>query len=151
MLPCARSVSESVDRWGLQGVIGRREVPWSCGYAQYTDLMVERAGIYTLQFSSVIKDVSFLLESANFTIVRGSVHHLGMSLEPAGFRPNYAFKTQVCAQSKFRSPLFACVSHTSRLERFCFPLILVLCAKSLWCCFSTQQTTSSMVMTEIYK
>ena len=79
----------------VQGVLGFREVPWSCGYARYTDLMVKRAGVYTLQFRSIINSVSFLLETANFTVVRGSVHHLGMSLEPGGFRPNYAFKTQV--------------------------------------------------------
>lgn len=86
--------------------------------------MVKRAGVYTLQFSSVIKNVNFLLETTNFTVVRGSIHHLGMSLEPAGFRPNYAFKTQVCLQGKFHSPLSDCACHMSRLERFCFPLIL---------------------------
>jgi len=41
--------------------------------------------------------MNFLIESFNFTIARGSVHHLGIALEPAGFRPFYAFKIQVCA------------------------------------------------------
>ena len=78
----------------LQGLFGRNEVSWSCGHTRFTDLLVKRAGIYTILFSSIITDMSFLIESSSFTIVRGSVHHLGMSLQPAGFRPDYAFKTQ---------------------------------------------------------
>jgi hypothetical protein len=77
-----------------QGMFGQKEVLWRCGHASFTDLVVKRAGIYTIQFSSIIRDMSFLVESSSFTIVRGSVHHLGVSLQPAGFRPNYAFKMQ---------------------------------------------------------
>ena len=54
------------------------------------------AGVYTIQFQSIISSMNFLIESFNFTIARGSVHHLGIALEPAGFRPFYAFKIQVC-------------------------------------------------------
>lgn len=69
-------------------------MPWSCGYARYTDLVVRRAGIYTIQFQSIIRDINFWVETANFTVNRGSVHHLGMALQPAGFRPIFAFKVQ---------------------------------------------------------
>ena len=69
-------------------------MPWSCGRSSFTDLVVKRAGVYTIQFTSVIRDMNFLIESSSFTIMRGSVHHLGVSLQPAGFRPRFAFKTQ---------------------------------------------------------
>ena len=61
----------------------------------YTDLVVSRAGVYTIQFQSIFLGTIFLVESWNFTIARGSVHHLGISQQPAGFRPDYAFKIQV--------------------------------------------------------
>ena len=77
-----------------EALFGRKQVPWSCGQARWTDLVVERAGTYSIRFQSSIGTVSFMTESASFVVARGSAHHLSMSVQPAGFRPDYAFKIQ---------------------------------------------------------
>ena len=79
-------------------VHGTRTVESSCGVAVYTDLSVRLAGTYafTSLFTVGTGNLAQTFQAASewFSVEGGSIHHLRLSIAPAGFRPNYAFKNQ---------------------------------------------------------